>query len=108
MKDIMSESKIAKVVDIINEVMFLASKKSKRFTMGFIQTNTANQYKSIKSVVFSDKILETENEEEVISLLNDIEKNGADIYSVDSTTDLGLRVTNLGGIVSLLRFSITI
>ena len=31
---------------------------------------------------------------------------GVKIYSVDSSTDIGLRVTGLGGIVSLLRYSL--
>ncbi|MBP2624842.1 MAG: pelota family protein [Nitrosopumilaceae archaeon] len=108
MKDIMSESKLAKVVSIINEIMFLANKKSEKFTMGFVQTKMANECNSIKSIVFSYKIMEMENEEEIIGLLNSIEKKGAKIYSVDSSTDLGLRVTKLGGIVALLRFAIAI
>jgi len=108
MKDIMSESKLAKVLSIINEVMFLANKKSEKFTMGFVQTKIANQYNAIRSAIFSDKIMETENEDEVVNLLNSIENKGAKIYSVDSTTDLGLRVSKLGGIIALLRFSITL
>ncbi|KFM20235.1 Protein pelota [Marine Group I thaumarchaeote SCGC RSA3] len=34
------------------------------------------------------------------------ESKGVKMYSVDSSTDIGLRVTGLGGIVSLLRYSI--
>jgi len=35
-----------------------------------------------------------------------LEEKGSKVFSIDSTTDLGLRVTGLGGIVSLLRFAI--
>ena len=28
------------------------------------------------------------------------------VYSVDATTDIGLRVTGLGGIISILRFTV--
>jgi len=41
-----------------------------------------------------------------MDFLNDVEDKGVKIYSVDSSTDIGLRVTGLGGIVSLLRYSL--
>jgi protein pelota len=107
MKDIMSESKLATVSSIIDEVMFRVNKKSKKFTMGFEETQKANQFGAIESLVFSDKIFQTIDEEKVIEFLNDVESKGSKVFSVDSTTDLGLRVTGLGGIVSLLRFPIT-
>ena len=39
----MSDSKLAKASSIIDEVMLLANKKSKKFTMGFDETFNANQ-----------------------------------------------------------------
>ena len=42
----------------------------------------------------------------MIDFLNDVENKGVKIYSVDSSTDIGLRVTGLGGIVSLLRYAV--
>jgi len=42
----------------------------------------------------------------MIDFLNDVEGKGVKIYSVDSSTDIGLRVTGLGGIISLLRYTI--
>lgn len=104
-KNVMRNSKLAKVAYIINEIMLLAGRKSNKFSMGFKQTNLANKYHAVESVVFSYKIIEEENEEEVINFLNKVENSGAKIYGVDSTTDLGLRVNSMGGIVALLRFS---
>lgn len=106
MKEIMSESKIAKIADIIDDVMLMANKQSKKFTMGFDETYKANQFSAIESLVFSDKILETEDEEKIIEFLNDVESKGSQIFSVDASTDLGLRVTGLGGIISTLRFAV--
>ena len=106
MKEIMSDSKLAKVSSIIDEIMFRANKKSKKFTMGFDEIKKANQFGAIDSLVFSDKIIQTEDEEKIIEFLNDAEAKGAKTFSADSTTDIGLRVTGLGGIVSLLRFPI--
>jgi len=107
MKEIMSESKLAKVFSIIDEIMIQANKKGKKFTMGFEETEKAKQYSAIESLVFSEKIIQTQDEQKVIDFLNEVEKSGAKTFSVDSTTDVGLRVTGMGGIVSLLRFSVT-
>ena len=43
----------------------------------------------------------------MVDFLNDVETKGGKIYSVDSTTDVGLRVSGLGGIISLLRFPVS-
>jgi len=105
MKEIMSDSKLAKVSSIIDEIMLLANKKSGKFTMGFEETFNANQIGAVESMVFSDKAIQ-DNEQKMIDFLNDVESKGVKIYSVDSSTDIGLRVTGLGGIVSLLRYAI--
>src|SRR3989337_2193859 len=60
MKEIMSESKLAKVSSIIDEIMYRANKKSRKFTMGFEETKNANQFGAIDSLVFSEKIIQTE------------------------------------------------
>ena len=106
MKEIMSESKLAKVFSIIDEIMIMASKKSRKFTMGFKETFKANQFGAVETLVFSDKIIQTYEEKQIIDFLNDAESKGVKIYGVDSSTDIGLRVTGLGGIVSLLRFPV--
>ncbi len=106
MKDIMSESKLAKVSSIIDEIMIMANKKSRKFTMGFEETSKANQFGAVESLVFSDKVIQTYDEKKVIDFLNDAESKGVKTYGVDSSTDIGLRVTGLGGIVSLLRFPV--
>ncbi|AJM91332.1 mRNA surveillance protein pelota [Nitrosopumilus piranensis] len=105
MKEIMSDSKLAKVSSIIDKVMLLANKKSKKFTMGFDETFNANQMGAVESLVFSDKAIQ-DDEQKMIDFLNDVESKGVKMYSVDSSTDIGLRVTGLGGIISLLRYSI--
>ncbi len=105
MKEIMSESNLSKASSIIDEVMVLANKKSTKFTMGFDETYNANQMGAVESLVFSDKAIQ-DDEQKMIDFLNDVESKGVKIYSVDSSTDIGLRVTGLGGIVSLLRYAI--
>lgn len=106
MQGIMSESKLGRVSAIIDDVMIMANKKSNKFTMGFEETLKANEFGAIDSVVFSDRIIQTIDEQQVIDFLNDAESKGVKTYSVDSTTDIGLRVTGLGGIISVLRFPV--
>ena len=106
MKEIMSDSKLAKVSEIIDQVMFLANKASKKFSMGLKETQNANEFGAIEALAFSEKVIQDFNEQEVIDFLNDVELKGGKIYSVDGTTDAGLRVSGLGGIISLLRFPV--
>ncbi|MDH3361139.1 MAG: mRNA surveillance protein Pelota [Nitrosopumilus sp.] len=106
MHEIMSDSKLSKVASIIDEIMILANKKSRKFSMGYNETFNANQIGAVESLVFSDKAIQDNDEQQIIDFLNDAESKGVKIYSVDSSTDIGLRVTGLGGIVSLLRYSI--
>jgi len=105
MREIMSESNLAKASSIIDEVMILANKKSRKFTMGFDETFNANQIGAVESLVFSDKAIQ-DDEQKMIDFLNNVEDKGVKIYSVDSSTDIGLRVTGLGGVVSLLRYAV--
>ena len=106
MKDIISNSKLAKVSDIIDEIMILANKKSRKFTMGLEETKNANECGAIDSLIFSEKAIQSNDEQEIINFLNDVESKGGMVYSVDATTDIGLRVTGLGGIISILRFAV--
>ena len=73
--------------------------------MGFDETFNANQMGAVESLVFSDRAIQ-DDEQKMIDFLNDVENKGVKIYSVDSSTDIGLRVSGLGGMVSLLRYAV--
>ena len=106
MKEIMSNSKLTKVTKIIDQVMFLANKTSKKFSMGLAETRKANEFGAIESLAFSERVIQDSDEQEVIDFLNDVESKGGELFSVDGTTDVGLRVSGLGGIIALLRFPV--
>lgn len=106
MREILGQSKLAKVAAILEDVMIKAQHKSKKFTMGFEEAKKANQFGAVESLVFSEKIIQTHNEEEIIEFLNEVEEKGAKVYALDSSTDLGMQVSGLGGMVSLLRFPV--
>ena len=73
MKEIMSNSKLARVSQIIDEVMVLANKTSKKFSMGLEETRKANEFGAIESLVFSEKVIQEHDEQEVIDFINDVE-----------------------------------
>ena len=74
--------------------------------MGFKEAVQANQAGAVESLVFSEKAIQENGEQIMMDFLNDAEAKGVRIYSADSSTDVGLRVTGLGGIVSLLRYAV--
>lgn len=106
MQQILGQSKLAKVASILEDVMIKAQHKSKKFTMGFEETKKANEFGAVESLVFSDKIIQTHDEEQIIKFLNEAEAKGVKVYALDSSTDIGLQVSGLGGMVSLLRFPV--
>lgn len=108
MARIMSGSKLAKIGGIINGIMAMAASRGRRFAMGFEETDRANQYGAIESIVFSDRALHGRGDEALIKLLNDAESGGASVFSVDGSTDLGLRVSGMGGIIAMLRFAVDV
>jgi protein pelota len=106
LKEVMSSSKLSSVYSILDEVLRLISKGENKYAIGANEVNDATAMKNIKSVIFSDAIFKNGNDEDTImKLLDLIETNGGRLYAVDSSTDLGLRVSSLGGIVAILRYS---
>jgi protein pelota len=86
--------------------MILVNKDENKFAMGMNDVSQAGAMKAVDVVVFSDSIFKNADEDQVVRLLNSIEGYGAKTFAVDSSTDIGLRVSSLGGIVALLRYAI--
>ncbi len=105
-KEAMSSSKLATVSSILDEIMRLVHKGDAKFAMGMQEVSNAASIKAIEYLVFSDSIFKTTDENDVVKLLNLVESQGAKSFAVDSSTDIGWRVSSLCGIVALLRYSI--
>ena len=105
-KEAMSSSKLATVSSILDEIMRLVHNGESKYAMGMQEVSNAASIKAIEYLVFSDSIFKTIDENDVVKLLNLIESHGAKSFAVDSSTDIGWRVSSLGGIVALLRYSI--
>lgn len=107
MKEMLTNSKIAKVSTILDNIMYQINKGEKKFAMGIDEIKNANSLNAIDMVVYSDKVFFEVNEDEFIKILNEIEsKKNVKTFATDSSTDIGMRVSSLGGIIALLRYPI--
>jgi protein pelota len=106
-KGVMSSSKIVAVSKIIDEVMRQVQKGIRKYAMGMIEVSNAATLGAIEGLVFSDSVYATVDEDEFIEVLNKVERNSSKTYAVDSSTDMGLRVSSLGGIIALLRYPVS-
>jgi protein pelota len=106
MKEAMGASKLAIVSAMLDRVMLMVSRGENKFAMGPREVEDAVKIKAVEAIIFSDSIFRNSDEGAIVKMLNAAESYGAATYAVDSSTDIGLRVSSLGGIVALLRFAI--
>lgn len=107
MKEVMENSKISKVLTLLDDIMIFVSKGENRFAMGFTDVAKAAAMRAVESVIFSSSIFGSVEENELVKLLNNIESQGGTSFAVDSSTDIGMRVSSLGGIISVLRYQVS-
>lgn len=105
-KEVMSSSKISIVSNILDQIMIQVNKGEQKYAMGFKEVSEAVKLKSVESLIFSNSVFKDSKEDDIINLLNSAETLGAKVYAVDSSTDIGWRVSALGGIVAILRYQI--
>jgi protein pelota len=87
--------------------MAMAGRGGKRFAMGYVEAAAALEAGAVDRMVYSEGLFQNNAEEDIVELLNRAEASGVTMYGVDSTTDTGLRVTNLGGVVAVLRYALS-
>ncbi len=106
LKELLKSSKIGIVSSLLDNIFYLIHKGEPKYAIGVNEVKDAVTNKSIDCLIYSNSILEKLNEDDFIELLNLTEIIGGKIYGVDGSTDIGLRVSSLGGIVGLLRYAI--
>lgn len=101
----LKDSKLVKVSSLIKEVLLRISKNDARVAIGLEEVAKASEAGAVEHLLVSDKVFENEaNEERLIQILNIVESHQGQIYLVDSSTEVGLQLSALSGIVALLRF----
>ena len=106
LREVMKNSKLSVVSSIIDKIFEYIHRNDFRFAIGIGEIRIAADTGAIDSLIYSDAVFNLIEERDLISLLNFIEYSGSKIYGVDATTDIGLRITSLGGAVALLRYQI--
>ena len=105
-KDVIGTSKIATVSSMLNELMRRVNTNDARIAMGMKEVSDAANLKAVDSLMFSDAIFGYADEDAVVNLLNTVEDYGAKAFATDSSTDIGMQVSSLGGVVALLRYAL--
>ena len=100
----LADSRLARVLEVLDRVMAMAGRGGHRFTTGFEDTAAAARRGAVESLAYSDGIFGYANEDDIVSFLNEAESTGVSVYGVDSSTDVGTRITGMGGIISVLRY----
>ena len=102
-----SESKLGKAATLLEEVIRRISVEDDRISLGFSDAVKASDEGAIESILVSDRIFELGvDEDEIIKLLNKVETQRGKTFLIDSSTDLGIQVSKLSGVVSLLRYPV--
>lgn len=105
-KDVIGTSKLAAVSSMLNELMRRVNTNDTRIAMGMKEVSEAANLKAVDSLAFSDAIFGYTDEDAVVNLLNTVEGYGAKAFAADSSTDIGMQVSSLGGVVALLRYAL--
>jgi protein pelota len=102
-----TDSGLIEVQGIVNEAIQRLSIGDPRVTYTFARVKDIADSGMIDSCVVSDDVFALGVEEEdVVSVLNNIEQRGGTVYLADSSLELGKQVSSLGGIIALLRYAI--
>ena len=106
MRQAIGGGKLAAVYGIVEDVMRMAGSKSRMFAMGYAEVDAASRAGAVKSLAFSERLLHDAGEQAAVDLLNRVEEGGGAVYGADSTTDAGMQLAGLGGVVCTLRYAV--
>jgi protein pelota len=96
----------SQVKNWIDEAHVRLAKNDGRLAMGYTSCERAAAAGAIDVLLISDGLFRSVDEEKIIQLANTAEASGASVILLDSTTVLGLQITNMGGAVALLRYEL--
>ncbi|MCL4437413.1 MAG: mRNA surveillance protein Pelota [Thaumarchaeota archaeon] len=100
-------SRLGKAAEMLEEMLRRVAVGDERLAIGFKDAAAAADAGAVESLLVSDRIFELGVEEEnVIRLLNMVEGRRGTAFLIDPSTDLGVQVSKLGGVVALLRYPV--
>lgn len=105
----MKYMRIVEETETIEEVLKRLGKGQLNVTYGFEEVKNAAELGAIEKLVLADTMLrETSDEKRLLleDLMKAVEQKGGKIMVVSTEHEAGVKLTTLGGIAALLRFSI--
>lgn len=107
LRENIAASRLGKAAALLEEAVRRISVGDDRLALGFSDTLRAVNAGAVESLLVSDRIFELRIEEDaVVQLLNKVESLRGKTYLIDSSTDLGVQVSKLGGVIALLRYTV--
>ncbi len=108
LQELLKGSKLIKVSSLVKDILLRISKNDDRVAIGLDEVSKASDSGAIEYLLVSDKAFEEERvEERLVQILNKVESSRGQIYLIDSSTEVGLQVSALSGVVALLRFAVS-
>lgn len=102
-----ADSVLVEVQTIVNEVVRRISKGDPRVAYTLERVKERARAGAVESCVVSDDAFtHGVKEEDVVTVLNEIEQKGGRVYLVDSSLELGKQVSSFGGMFALLRYAV--
>lgn len=109
LQDLLKNSKLIRASTLVREALTRISKNDGKVAVGLDDVAKAAELKAVEYLLVSDKAFtDEENEERLIQILNRVESSGGKVYLIDSSTEVGLQVSALSGVVALLHFAVSI
>jgi protein pelota len=101
------ESVLVEVQQVVEEVIRRMARGDTRVSYSFPRVKAAAISGAVEACVVSDDVFGREvDEEDLVSVLNEIEEKGGSIYLADSSLEMGKQVSSFGGIVAILRYPV--
>ena len=105
LQQLLKDHKIVKASLLLKEVLQRIAKNDSRVAIGLDEVTRAAEAGAVEYLLVSDRAFaEAAKEEKMVQLLNKVEYTRGQIYLLDSSTEVGLQISALGGVVALLRF----
>jgi protein pelota len=103
LEKVVQEMQLVKETGLVEKVLAELGKNSGLVEYGLKEVGGAVELGAVETLLVADKFL-LENREIVEKLMQDAERSRAKVHLVNAEHEAGKQLTNLGGIVALLRY----
>jgi protein pelota len=105
----MKQQRIAKETEIVEEILKRIGKGESTVTYGFDEVKKAAEMGAVEKLVLTDIMLrEAPDEKRLIieDLMKNVERKGGNITVISTEHEAGVKLTALGGIAAILRYTV--